>query len=297
VSNVPDGGGSSRSNDEVLRSDEVLRIASCGLVLVEDLGRPDAVGWGVPSSGAADRAALRRANRLVGNPEECAALEVIGGLSATAMADAVIAVTGADVEVRVGGRAASTECGVDVVAGDSVVVGVARRGLRAYVAVRGGVGAPTTLGSRSRDVLSGIGPMPLTAGDAVCTTGISPASGPWRERLPVAGARATALRITPGPHLSWIDPEALVRTAWTVSATSNRVGLRLEGAPLQRPAGEIEPVPVLPGAIQLPPDGRPIVLGPDAGVTGGYPVIACIADDLDALGQLAPGDPLTLRWS
>lgn len=265
-------------------------------MLVQDLGRPDAVTWGVPCSGAADRGALRRANRLVGNPEGAAGLEIIGGLRAVMLRSAVVAVSGADVEVSVDGCATPTECAVDVPVGAVVTLSQARRGLRAYLAARGGIAAQSTLGSRSYDVLSNLGPAPVHAGEVIDGGDVVPVAIPWRERVPVTRASSHVVRIAPGPQVGWIDADALVRASWTVSATSNRVGLRLEGAPLQRAAGEIAPIPVIPGAVQVPPDGLPIVLGPDAGVTGGYPVVACVVDDLDVLGQLAPGAPVHLRW-
>lgn len=274
-----------------------LRIEVCGSVLVQDLGRPDAVVWGVPSSGAADRSALRRANRLVGNPEDAAALEIIGGVRGVMLHTGVLALSGADVEVSVDGRPVPSECAIDVSAGAFVTVSPARRGLRVYLAARGGIAVQMTLGSRSYDVLSGLGPVPLRAGDVVNAGDIPPAGTPWRERLPVPFGAPGPVRIAPGPHVTWIDAAALTRETWTVSATSNRVGLRLEGTALRRPAGEIDPIPVMPGAIQVPPDGLPIVLGPDAGVTGGYPVVACVIEDLDVLGQIAPGDRLRLRWA
>lgn len=275
----------------------LMRIEVCGSVLVQDLGRPDAVSWGVPSSGAADRGALRRANRLVGNPEDAAALEIFGGVRAVMLHSAVVAISGADVDVDVDGRGAATECAVDVPAGAVISMSPARRGLRSYFAVRGGIAAQMTLGSRSYDALSGLGPSPLRAGDVVDAGAVVPVDAPWRERLPVSVGVPRDVRIAPGPQVGWIDTGALVSAPWTVSATSNRVGLRLRGAPLRRPAGEVDPIPVMPGAIQVPPDGLPIVLGPDAGVTGGYPVVACVVDDLDALGQLAPGESLHLRWA
>ena len=271
----------------------VLDVAAAGVVLWQDLGRPEGFRWGIACSGAADRAAMRRANRIVGNDESAAVLEVTGGLVVNARQRTTLAVAGADAPLLVDSVSAATECALDLEAGQTLSIGVPSRGLRSYVAVRGGFVVDAVQGSRSYDTLGGLGPPPVTAGD-VLVVGTAPAAGPvWRERMPVPTVAGTVeLRIAPGPHAGWLEESAgLAAEPWTVSAAADRVGLRLEGRALPRRPGEIEPVPLLPGCVQLPPDGRPIVLGPDAGTTGGYPIIACVVEpDLDLLAQCRPGD-------
>ncbi len=264
-------------------------VATGPLATVQDLGRPGYAHLGVGRSGAFDRAALRLANRLVGNSDADAGLELLGGgLTFRLLAAATVALTGAlcagDLDW---GRARSLPAGV------TISVGPAIDGVRAYLAIRGGLAGPLALGSRSTDSLSGIGPARLTAGDRL-TIGPLPVTD-------VDGASAvrpepgSPLRVVPGPREDWFAPAAIDRlrsTEWTVRPDSDRVGVRLDGPPLPRlRTGELPSEPTLPGALQVPPDGRPILLGPDAPVTGGYPVIAVVREaDLDRAGQLRPGD-------
>jgi biotin-dependent carboxylase-like uncharacterized protein len=266
---------------------EIVRVA--GLVTVQDLGRRGYAHLGVGCSGAADRAALRMANRLVGNDAGAAALEVtLGGLSLVARTALTVALTGAPSLSRLGWGAAVT-----IAAGTEVTLDPPATGLRSYLAVRGGVAVAPVLGSRSTDTLGGVGPDPLRPGDLL-PVGAAPAgaiSGEPAAPPPAPGP----VRVIPGPRADWFEPgavAALTGVAWQVRPDSNRVGLRLSGPVLARARpGELPTEPTLPGAIQVPPDGQPIVLGPDAPVTGGYPVIAVVADvGLDALAQVRPGD-------
>jgi biotin-dependent carboxylase-like uncharacterized protein len=184
--------------------------------------------------------------------------------------------------------------------GDRLVLGPPDSGLRTYLSVRGGVVVDAVLGSRSTDVLSGIGPAPLTAGDTV------PVGTPPTDVFPVVDAAAPhpvpaplRLRTTPGPRTDWFaDAGGLTAATWTVSPDSNRVAVRLEGPPLERAqeyAGrELPSEGLVPGAVQVPADGRPLVFLADHPVTGGYPVIAVVRHtDLDLAAQARPGDPLT----
>lgn len=260
------------------------------LSTVQDGGRFGYAALGVARSGAFDRAALAAANRLVGNDEAAAAIEVtLGGLEFTTHSAMTIALAGSPCPGLDYGTA------VSVPAGRRVRLGLPTSGLRSYLAVRGGLAVPAVLGSRSTDTLSGIGPAPLRAGDQL-EIGAEPAgevSGVGLAR-PLSGA---VLRVVPGPREDWFSSAALDRlgaATWTVRPDSNRVGVRLDGPELERArAGELPSEPTLPGALQVPPDGRPILLGPDAPVTGGYPVIAVVYDgDLDLAAQLRPGDQL-----
>jgi biotin-dependent carboxylase-like uncharacterized protein len=273
----------------------MIEIGSVGgRATVQDLGRPGYADLGVGRSGAADRAALQLANRLVGNPPGLAAIEVtLGRLTFTAQTAVTVALTGAPGLASLGWGAAVT-----IAAGSTVEVGPPVTGRHRYLAVRGGIDVAPVLGSRSADALSGLGPPPLRPGDriAIGRGEVYPVSGEIAAPMP----RPSTLRVVLGPRADWFDPAALGRLtsqAWTVRADSNRIGVRLDGGALTRSRlGELATEPTLPGALQVPPDGRPILLGPDAPVTGGYPVIAVVLDaDLDAAGQLSPGDEVGFR--
>jgi biotin-dependent carboxylase-like uncharacterized protein len=273
----------------------VIRVRSPGgLTTVQDLGRPGYAELGVGVSGAADRVALRAANRLIGNPAGRAALEVtLGGLDVEFTVAATVALTGAPTPANIDFGVAVT-----VAAGARVTLGLPTAGLRTYLAVRGGVAAEPVLGSCSTDTLSGLGPPALRAGDEL-------AIGP-QPRTPISGATALApswpaeLRVVLGPRADWFTDaalEQLMTMEWTVRPDSNRIGIRLDGPGLARlRTGELPSEATRPGALQVPPDGRPILLGPDAPVTGGYPVIAVVhSAQLHRAGQLRPGQPIRFR--
>lgn len=286
----------------------VERVA--GLVTVQDLGRPGYAHLGVTRSGAADRRALRLANRLVGNPEHAAALEVLlGGLVLTAPDGAVLALAGAVCPVLVDGRAASVNSVLTVPAGGRVEVGVAQAGLRTVLAVRGGLAVTPTLGSRSTDTLAGLGPAALQPGDVLPIDAPGPGAGwPVVDHAPVPGPplpdEVVVLDAVAGPRASWVEAAALQRfwaTTWTVGPDSDRVGLRLLGDPLDRardaglPA-ELPSEGLVRGAVQVPPSGLPVVFGADHPVTGGYPVVAVLRDAAcDLAAQLRPGQPVRFR--
>jgi biotin-dependent carboxylase-like uncharacterized protein len=279
-----------------------LEVTATGVsTLVQDLGRPGLTMWGVARSGAADRASLRLANRLVGNPEGVAGLEcLVGGLAFVVDAGTTVAVTGARCEGNVGGARGGQDVAIRLESGQPFEIGMARTGLRVYVAVRGGIDVPQVLGSRSFDTLGTIGPPPVQPGDVLQVGSSDASAAAWLEQVPVTPPTgAASVRVVLGPRDDWFDPdavEALFASEWQVSGDSNRIGLRLTGPALGRRAGDLPSEPVLPGAIQVPADGSPIVLGPDSGTTGGYPVIGVVLDeDLDQLGQLRPGD--TVRFT
>ncbi len=255
---------------------------------VQDLGRGHHAALGVGRSGAADRGAHRLANRLVGNAEHCASIEILlGRLSLSVTRATTFAVTGA-----VGGGAPCNTA-FTVAAGAVVRLGPVTSGLRSYLAVRGGWDVAPVLGSRSCDVLGGLGPTPLHAGQSL-PIGLDVLGPPSDDAVPArAIASEITVRVVPGPRRHWFTAGAwdrFVSTAWTVRADSNRVGVRLAGPALDRAiTTELASEATLPGAVQVPGDGRPIVLGPDAPVTGGYPVIAVVLDaDLDLLAQSTP---------
>ncbi|WP_030246163.1 biotin-dependent carboxyltransferase family protein [Streptomyces sp. NRRL S-350] len=268
------------------------------LTTVQDLGRRGVAHLGVPRAGALDEPALRAANRLVGNEPGAAALETtLGGVALRAVGPAVVAVTGAPAPVRVDGRAAAWGAPVVVPDGAVVDVGTATDGVRCYLAVAGGIAVPPVLGSRSADLLSGLGPAPLGAGDRL-PVGAPP---PYRARpdlvpLP-APPTELVLRLRLGPRADWFTPDAvdrLRRDTYRVSSTGNRVGLRTEGPAVARARdGELPSEGMVVGAVQIPPDGQPVVFLADHPTTGGYPVIGVVpAADLPAAAQARPGTPV-----
>lgn len=268
---------------------------------VQDLGRPGASALGVSPSGALDRGALRLANRLVGNSEGRAALEVVlGPFVAVPDVDLWIAVTGAWGAITVDGRAVDGHHAVRVTAGSRLELGAATHGLRYVLAVRGGFDGPQLLGSRSTDTLSGLGPAPVVVGDRLVVLPtprrrIPPLDiAPWTR--PDAGERL--IRVSPGPRRDWFDAaslQRLVEQSWSVTADADRIGIRLDGTPLERldPGRELPSEGMVAGAVQVPPSGLPTILSADHPVTGGYPVIAVVrAADRDLLAQLRPGQRL-----
>jgi biotin-dependent carboxylase-like uncharacterized protein len=276
---------------------EVLRPGFAATV--QDLGRPGHAALGVGRSGAADRASLRLANRLVGNPAGAAALEVtLGGLVLRASSLTTVAVTGAWCPVTAGGRAMGLNAPITLRAGEELVLGTASAGLRCYVAVRGGIDVPPVLGSRATDTLGKLGPPPLAAG-MLLPVGDAALGFPAVDLAPRAALPdAPVLRVTPGPRRDWFAaPDRLLSTVYTVSPDSDRVGLRLTGPPLERVRhDELPSEACVPGSLQVPPSGRPILFHADHPTTGGYPVIAVVEeDDLDVAAQLRPGQTLRFR--
>lgn len=272
------------------------------LALIEDLGRTGYARVGVPPSGAADRGALRAANRLVGNREGRAAIEVLlGGLQVRLERPAWVAVTGAATTVMINGRADGSHHPVYLGAGDRLRIAAPASGLRNYLAVRGGIDVPEVLGSRSSDLLSDLGPPPLRPGDRL-PVGRAVLPLPQVDVVPPPNLRQPLeVTITPGPRADWFTEQALTDLAeqlWQVSEESDRTGVRLEGKPLQRRiTDELPSEAIIRGAVQVPPSGLPLVFGSNHPVTGGYPVVGVVADaDCDRVAQLRPGDGLRFRW-
>ncbi|MDI5980345.1 biotin-dependent carboxyltransferase family protein [Amycolatopsis magusensis] len=276
-----------------------LEVLTPGLfATVQDLGRPGYTALGVGRSGAADRDALRLANRLVGNPEGNAAVEAtFGGLAVRFDGPTLIALTGAVGPARLGGRAIGPNAPVFVGAGEELRLGAPDRGLRTYLAVRGGIEVPPVLGGRGTDTLSGLGPAPLAAGTTL-PVGHRVLAWPVVDQAPCAAIPdEPVLRLVPGPRLDFFTEDALgtlLSGRYAVSAQSNRVGLRLDGPVLRRAkSGEVPSEPAAPGAVQVPPSGQPILFLADHPVTGGYPVVAVVAEeDLGGAAQARPGTRL-----
>ncbi|MET0434031.1 MAG: urea amidolyase family protein [Cellulomonas sp.] len=278
-------------------------LAPGPLALVQDRGRPGLAAVGVGRSGAADAGALRLANRLVGNAPDAAGLEVLlGGLSLRFPVGGVVALAGAEVPADVDGVPVAPHAATRVPEGGVLRTGTATRGLRLYVAVRGGVDVLRVLGSRSADRLAGLGPEPLRAGDVLPVgSQVVDAAQPWADP-PRDWPGTAALRVTPGPRPDWFAPgafERLLAGRYVVTPASDRVALRLHGPPVERvDRGELPSEPLVPGAVQVPPDGRPVVFGADHPVTGGYPVVAVVEPrSRDLAAQLRPGDVVTFTRS
>jgi biotin-dependent carboxylase-like uncharacterized protein len=265
------------------------------LTLIQDLGRPGWAHIGVGRSGAADAGSLRLGNRLVANDVAAAGLEVLlGGLRIRATLPATVAVTGAPGPVWLDGVPVAHNAVLELAAGVELRVGTSPVGLRSYVAVRGGIDVPPVLGSRSTDQLSGIGPAPLRAGDELP---VGPAPDEWPV-VDLAAARGwptqAVLPVMAGPQADWFEDglTALSRGDYTVTPATNRVALRLDGRAIVRhERRELPSAGLVPGAVQVPPDGQPVVFGVDQPVTGGYPVLAVVRSGaLDRLGQVRPGE-------
>ncbi|WP_261165487.1 5-oxoprolinase/urea amidolyase family protein [Microbacterium sp. Marseille-Q6965] len=277
--------------------------------LVQDLGRPGHAALGVSASGAMDRAALRRANRLVGNPVGAAGVEVaVGGLVLRARGELVAAVTGALVPLAIRSRSgvprvAPCEAAFALADGDELELGVATAGVYAYVAVRGGLGVAGVLGSASRDVLAALGPDPLRPGE-VLPVGRASASAVLADAVPPAPPPASGeeivVALAAGPRDDWFTEAAraaLFAQPWEVTPQSNRVGLRLAGSPLERAIpGELPSEATPAGALQVPASGQPVLFTADHPLTGGYPVAGVVPErDLDRAAQVPPGGRIRFR--
>jgi len=313
-----------------------LEILAPGmLTLLQDLGRPGYASMGVSSSGALDAVSLREANRLVGNDAGNGCLELtFGGLRMLARGEHVIALTGAPVPLTVTSSAATipAESSTAVTSpaasddarptsrsvpfgqpfalsdGEELVVGAPTSGIRSYLAVRGGFDIDPVLGSLSTDVLAGVGPNAVTAGTVlpVGTVARGIPSVAWPD---TAGASAATdaesssdivLDVVLGPRTDWFSADAvdsLTGQSWLVSQKSNRVGLRLEGESLTRVIdAELPSEGTVSGAIQIPPNGQPVLFLADHPLTGGYPVIGSVATyHLPRAGQLPPGARIRFR--
>lgn len=285
-------------------------LATGPLATVQDLGRPGCADLGLGPGGAADRTSLRQVNRLLGNAEGAAAIEVtLGGLVVRARGTLDVALTGAACPATIGVSIEATSRGIGsgmpirLHDGEVLTLRLASAGLRCYLGVRGGVQVPPVLGSRSTDLLAGVGPEPLAPGRELAV-GSNIGAWPGVDVAPwLTDPRcAEPLTVVPGPRADWFTPTALrtlVTGPWRVGQAADRSAVVLEGPLLQRARREELPTEgMVRGALQVPPSGRPTVLMADHPVTGGYPVVAVLRDvDVDRLAQRRPGDPVQLRLS
>jgi biotin-dependent carboxylase-like uncharacterized protein len=279
----------------------MLRIERVGITTVQDAGRRGLAHLGLPSSGAADRTSYLLANRLAGNAPGAAMFETSGGLSFTSLDDIDVVVTGSECDATIGSRHAAHCAPMLLRAGETFSVIRIREGVRAYVAVSGGIVGTPILGSLSHDTLSGIVPVVLHIG-ASLRVGVAVAASSSLD-APVRPDRLQSLRVSPGPHRDLVGSSALESVldgAFRVSASSDRIGVRLRGAgvTLARDIFSLPSVPLVRGAMQLTPSGELVVMLADHPTTGGYPVVAVVhPDDVDRLAQTAANVALTLAWS
>ncbi len=305
----PPTAGLSARAAAVCRQVEVVRPGP--LATVQDLGRPGLGAVGVPPSGAADASSLAAANLLAGNPPGAAGLELTMGRAMLRCHGGLrLALAGAPAPVAVcadpgePGVPVPPDAAFDVPDGWFARIGAPPAGLRSYLAVAGGILIPAVLGSRSADLHSGLGGGRLRAGDLLPVGRLAPgrpgrnqpAGVPGTTPIPARG-EVTTLRVVPGPRTDWFAPETLAvlcGCVYTVSQASNRTGLRLDGPALPRSGrAELASEGMMTGSLQVPHDGRPILLLPDRPTTGGYPVIAVVVSaDIGVAGQLRPGDQL-----
>lgn len=268
-----------------------VHLISVGLATFQDTGRHHHVDIGVPTAGPADlRAYLEGAWLIGGTP--ATAIEFVGALALTTDEPLVCAHTGADADVTINGRIAPSRSTLHLSAGDTLSVSGAHTGVYSYLSTPGGWDVAPTLGSAATDTLSGLGPAPLRGGDT-----LTPSGAPVPARA-CRGAVSTApVHLTEGPHVSLLGRDvfdALADRAWAIGAGSSRVGLRLTGDLIAHEAPTLKSLPMLDGAIQLTPSGQPIVLGPDHGTAGGYPVIGMLTrQGVNALYRLREGDTFT----
>ncbi|MDX6203795.1 MAG: hypothetical protein QOJ83_3295 [Frankiales bacterium] len=258
-----------------------LTVLTAGVhTTVQDLGRAGFARSGVPVAGALDPVALVSANRAVGNPDDAAGLEcVLRGPTLVADGEVSVCVVGAG----------WTLGPVRLTAGVPYPVGALPAGLRCWVAVSGGVAVAPVLGSRSTDTLSRLGGLLVRDGDTLPLGPAHAGAGGTPRPAPALPPGEVTLRVLDGPHADrLVDP--LDGARFSVSPRSDRTGLRLQGDPLRSTGGDIATIGVLPGVVQLPPDGLPIVLLGNCQTTGGYPVVGVVCSaDLRLAAQLRPG--------
>lgn len=283
----------------------MLKVLAPGiLTTIQDAGRWGYQHYGVPVSGAMDLPALRAANQLVHNPADEAALEIRSPIVLESDAPHLLALTGTAARLEINGRALPLRMSIFARAGATIEITPQRAGGWIYLAIHGGIDVPRVLGSKStylRGKFGGLDGRALAAGDEIRI-----GAPRLNDLVAAAGHRIAAreiradIRIVLGPHADWFTADALAaltREAYSVSETADRMGYRLCGVPLaRRRTHELLSCGVPLGAIQVPPDGQPIVLMADHQTTGGYPIIATVvSDDLAHLAQRAPGEHLTFR--
>jgi KipI family sensor histidine kinase inhibitor len=261
---------------------------------VQDLGRPGYRHLGMPASGAIDFDALRVANILVGNEPDAPAIECTTPGPALRMLDERwIALAGADLTATLDGTEIELCEPIRIRAGQEIRFGAPRKGTWVYLAFSGGIEAKATLGSAATYAAGRVGRR-LARGDVLGVNRTQRRSVNLRapEEVMRIPESEIAIRVIPGPQEAWFDDDAhsFYDAVFRVTVQSDRAGIRLDGPPIPRREQEMLSDAMLPGAIQVPPDGKPIVILADGPTTGGYPKIGVVATaDLPLLGQSRPG--------
>ena len=299
----------------------MIRILKPGLLTsVQDLGRPGFQQYGIVVGGALDTFAARVANAIVGNDENAAVLEMAQtGPDVQFTEDTVIAWTGGDFAATIGAEPLPRDRAVRVAAGETVSFGVASGGLRAWLAIAGGIDVPLVMGSRTtyrRANLGGHEGRPLRAGDELKTFALPDTARALLRALPAGGRRATmwtvrpdtmgkpapagTVRAVPGPEWEWFTDGAqrdFFSADWTATREADRMGVRLQGPALTmvKPR-EMISAAVNTGVVQVPPAGQPIVLLPSRQSVGGYPRLVAVAGvDIGRFAQLRPGEKVRFQ--
>lgn len=285
----------------------VLKVLKQGFfTTVQDLGRYGYLKYGVPISGAMDMFSLIAANMLVANNPNDACLEItLIGPELQALADTHIAITGGRISVKINGRNAPMWQTLIVNKGDIISFGKVESGCRSYLSIRGGINTPTVLGSRStyvRGKFGGIEGRQLKAGDVIDGFNVSLLDATYKlpENLVPNFTESFTVHVVLGPQADMFTKrgiETFLSSYYKVTVESDRMGYRLEGPAIEhKERTEIVSDALLPGVVQVPKNGKPIIIMRDAQTTGGYPKIAvATTPDLDRLGQAKPND--TIRFS
>ncbi|MDW6004393.1 5-oxoprolinase subunit C family protein [Vibrio mangrovi] len=280
----------------------MIEVIQAGpVVTVQDLGREGYRHHGVSRAGALDGLALTIANRLVGNPDNTAGLEMMFGATTLLFEkDVCFALTGSDCFAVLDGTPVYPGWRCHAQAGQILRLSAPKQGLCAYLAVRGGISVPPVMGSAATDLQAGFGGVdgrPLRKGDRLLLEeNRQPAQVDLSEKVGVLLPTAEAvIRVCAGPEAGMYSVHArkqFFSSAWKISVSSNRMGFRLEGSPIAETLdGNLLSHAVFPGVIQIPPDGQPIILAAEGQTSGGYPRMAVVIDsDLWRLGQLRPGE-------
>ncbi|MBE6962637.1 MAG: biotin-dependent carboxyltransferase [Ruminococcaceae bacterium] len=281
-----------------------LQVLNSGpLTTVQDRGRFGYMAYGIGPSGAMDQTAYETANRLVGNRNGEAVLEsTLMGPTIRFEGDCIIALTGADMGAQLNGTPLETYVAYSVLANQTLTMGVAKTGCRGYLAVSGGIDVPVVMGSRSTNLkcqLGGVEGRALKRGDVLETAAAGKAARKKAAKKPELSQSVT-VRVIPGPQDDLFTQrglDTLWGSAYTVSTSSDRMGLRLEGPAVETISGsDIVSDGIALGSIQVTSAGQPIILMADRQTTGGYAKVGTVCSaDLPKLAQLKPGGEIRLK--
>lgn len=273
---------------------------------IQDQGRFGQAHLGISPGGANDSLAAWLANRIVGNPESAAVLELIEPPARLLLVDGAHAVfSGADANIRCNGRPVPLYARCWIPAGAHIEIDRPKAGSTVYMAVEGGLDTPVILGSRSTDIRLGMSPLTRDAFLPVAIRTQAPRSGhlivppAYINGFRLCQLYSPELEVTPGPHFDWLDADTQRRLGdrgFTVSSQSSRMGIRLQGEPLAAPERQCLSAGVCRGAVQLPPQGLPILLAAEHQTTGGYPLVLQVcAHHLSRMAQLRAGERIRFR--